>query len=534
MEIETQSGDPDAVQHGFFSREAVRGVPWMVVSKLVLFFVYFGVSILTVNGLGPDKFGIYSLLTNISSYMLVICGLGLCTALMRYIPELAARENRWALGHLLWKSATLQGIAGVVVSVLLLCFAEPLQRLFNAEHVEHFRYYLGVACLLTLLWLLKDFVSTVFTSLFRTRTLALLSVAQGTIWFSALVIALQFHSEVVTVLLVQMSSVAAVYLVGAFLLFRYISSLPWNRTRERGIGKRRTLFFSGVVVLNSILRMVMFKYSEIFFIAAVGGTTLAGMYDLGYTLPYTAVTFIPLALMPLFTSAFAEAYVRDQNCLSHLISAYYKLLMMVSLPLAVLGAWFAPEAYRIIYKGDMNQAGDLASAFCLVLCLPLYSIPLSAAIKAKEKILNMLPTLIVQIVVNLWLDWLLIVKLDLGTWGGVGAVLGTFLLTIPYRVMVVRRLIGGIYFPARFFMRLLFTLLVEGALLHWLVGKVRLFERFDGQWANLILLLAVGIVYAGLFMVLLRLHRIVRQEDIEDFHNLGIERLNRVLRFMVH
>ena len=53
------------------------GVPWMVLSKLVLFVVYFGVSILTVNGLGKEKFGIYSLMTNIASYLLVLCGLGL-------------------------------------------------------------------------------------------------------------------------------------------------------------------------------------------------------------------------------------------------------------------------------------------------------------------------------------------------------------------------------------------------------------------------------------------------------------------------
>ncbi len=45
---------------GFFSREAVSGVPWMVFSKLVLFFVYFGVSMLTVNELGKDKFGVFS------------------------------------------------------------------------------------------------------------------------------------------------------------------------------------------------------------------------------------------------------------------------------------------------------------------------------------------------------------------------------------------------------------------------------------------------------------------------------------------
>jgi O-antigen/teichoic acid export membrane protein len=519
-------------QRGFFSREAMSGVPWVVLAKLMLFIVYFGVSVLTVNGLGRERFGVYSLMLNISSYMLIICGLGLGAALMRYIPELAARKNRWALGHLLWKSATLQLIAVLVLSLLLLSLDEPLQRLFHAEHVEHFRFYLKLACGLTALLLIKDFVGTVFTAIFKTRTVAILSVVQGLLWFIVLFAALDIRPEVGTVFFVQMFSVSVVYLFGAVVLYRHICSLPWDN-REFGIGKRRTLSFSGTVMLNSILRTVMFKYSEVFFIAAVGGTTLAGLYDLGYSLPYTAVTFIPLALLPLFTSAFAEAYTRDRDCLDLLISSYYKLLMMVSLPVAVLGVFFSPEVYHIIYRGEMDEAGYLASAFCLVLCLPLFSMPLSAAIKAREKVWNMVPMLLLQIVVNLMLDWVLIVHYRLGIWGGIGAVLGTFVLTIPLRLIVVRQILGGIYFPTRFFVRVFSTLLIEGAVFHWVTTKIRLFERIDGQWANVGLLVLVGALYLGVFLILVRLHRVVREEDIEDFHALGIERLNKVLRFMV-
>jgi O-antigen/teichoic acid export membrane protein len=532
MDYESHNDEIDTGGRGFFSREAIRGVPWMVISKLVLFIVYFGVSILTVNGLGREKFGIYSLMTNIASYLLVICGLGLCMALMRYIPELAARKNRWALGHLLWKSAAMQLIAVLFMTMLLVTLTEPLQRLFKAEHIEHFGFYLKLACGLTALWLVKDFVATVYTSLFKARTVAILSVVQGLFWFAALLVALDLSPEVGTVFWVQIASVALVYLTGAVVLFRYIMSLSWD-TREFGIGKRRTLSFSGVVMLNSILRMVMFKYSEVFFIAAVGGTTLAGMYDLGYTLPYTAVSFIPLALLPLFTSAFAEAYVRDSHCLDRLISSFYKLLMMVSLPVAVLGAYFAPTVYRIIYKGEMDEAGQLASAFCLVLCLPLFSMPLSAAIKAKEKMLNMVPMLLIQIAVNLLLDWLLIVHFRLGLWGGVGAVIGTFILTIPIRIRFVSRIIGGVYFPMRFFLRVLATLLIEGGVLYLIVDRFRLFARFESDAANILLLILVGAVYSALFLLLVRLHRVVRREDIEDFHNLGIEPINKMLRFLV-
>ena len=523
------------LEHGegvFFSREAVRSVPWMIVGKLVLFFVYFGISMLTVNGLGKEKYGIYSLMTNISSYMLVLCGLGLGAALMRYVPELAARRNRMGLLHLLWKSATLQLIAVMGVSMLLLSFSGPLQRLFHAEHVEYFRFYLKLACGLTALLLLKDYVGTVFTSFFKTRTVAILSVSHGIAWFVLLWVWLDFRPQVGTVFFVQMLSLGLFYAVGSLLLFRHVFDLPWT-TSETGIGRRRALSFSGTVMLSSVLRLVMFKYSEVFFLAAVGGTTMAGMYDLGYTLPYTIITFIPLALLPLFTSAFAEAYVKDHGCLDRLIISYYKVLMMVALPVGILGAFFSPEAYRILFNGEMDEAGSIASAFCIVLMLPLVSMPLSAAIKAKEKVLNMVPMLLLQIVVNLFLDWLLIVHLGMGLWGGIFAVAGTFVLTIPFRLHVVRGIVGGIYFPGGFFIRMAGALVLLAWGFHALSSRMGLFEITDLRIVNIGLLFVIGITYLALFLLAVRYLRLVRNGDVKDFHALGIERLNVLLRFLV-
>ena len=523
------------IEHGegaFFSREAVSSMPWMIAGKLVLFFVYFGVSMLLVNGLGKEKFGVYSLMTNISSYMLVVCGLGLGTALMRYVPELATRKNRRGLLHLLWKSAILQFVAVIGMSIVLLSFSEPLQRLFKAEHVEHFEFYLKLACGLTGLLLLKDFVGTVFTSIFKTRIMAVLSVSHGLAWLALLWVWLTYRPAVGTVFFVQMLSLSLFYTFGAMVLFRYFHGLPWS-TDEYGIGKRRTLSFSGTVMIGSVLRLVMFKYSEVFFLAAVGGTTLAGIYDLGFTLPYTAITFIPLALLPIFTAAFAEAYVKDNSCLERLISSYYKVLMVVALPVGILGAFFAPEAYNILFKGEMNAAGGIASAFCIVLMFPLVSMPLSAAIKAREKVLNMMPTLLLQIVVNLFLDWLLIVHFGMGLWGGIWAVAGTFVLTIPIRLWVVRGIVGGIHFPTGFFVRMVLVLVLLAGLASAISEKIGLFGLTENRAFNMGMLFVVAAVYLAAFILAIRYLHLLRNEDVKDFQALQIEKLNWILHILV-
>lgn len=513
---------------GFFSREALSGVPYMVAAKLILFFVYFGISILTVNGLGRDRFGVYSLLNNIASYLLILCGLGLGAALTRYVPELAAHKNRRGLIHLLCKSAALQAVAVLAVCGLLFFFADPLQRLFQAEQVSHFRFYLLLVSGLVSLHLLKAFVATVFTAMFKSSIVAVLSIAQGVIWLVVLPVWMTARKEVSTVLYVQMFSLLLVYSLGAVLLVRHVRSLPWYAL-PHGIGKRRALKFSGAAMLSAIMRTVMFKYSEIFFLAFAGGTTVVGTYDLGYTLPYTLVTFIPLALLGLFTAAFADAYVRDPGCLDRLITSSYKLLIMVSLPIAVAGAFFAPAVYHIIYQGRMDEAGQLARVFSIVLLLPLISIPHSMALKAKEKVHNILPMMLLQIAVNLTLDWLLIVHLRWGIWGGVAAITGTFFITIAPRLLLLRDLIGGIWFPLGFFLRIALALTAVAGGLYGLSRQLRLFERFSSEWINLGLLFAVGAVYLVLFLLCVRLLRLVRKADIADFQSLGIRRLNRLL-----
>ena len=162
----------------------------------------------------------------------------------------------------------------------------------------------------------------------------------------------------------------------------------------------------------------------------------------------------------------------------------------------------------------------MASAFCIFHVLPMISIPLSMAILAKEKAINMLPMLLLQVSVNLGLDLLLIPSW--GIPGAIAAVFGTYLLTIPVRLRAVKRLIGGIYFPIGFFLRILLLPTLVAAVLSCFAG-----------YLNLPAYLALGAGYLVVYAGMIRVFRLVRAEEVAEFSSLGLPKLNRVLDLLV-
>ncbi len=505
----------------FFSRRAVAGIPWMVASKAVLFFVYFAISVLIVRLLGSTQYGVYALCMNIAEYAGFFCGLGLIAALFRFVPELVVQRNAAGLKRLLWKSLALQLVA-VVFTALLFVLLKPF---FDQWFGIDFRHYLPLTTLLIATSLLKENVAAVETSLFRTKNISLLTLARGLLWLGLVLTLLRTAPTVASAIWVQIISYGLVYVPGAWMMFRHIYSFRW-RSPPYGIGKRRTAKYSGAILGNTIVRMMMMKYTEVFFLGLVATPAVIGAYDLGYSLPPLVIFFIPDSLHMLFTSGFAEAYSRDPNCLGRLIKAYYKMQILFTVPFAVFGFFFAPPAIIMVYGEDMALAGVIASVFCLIHLLSTISTPLSMAIKAKEKIMATMPVMILQIVINLILDWLLIVHFELGVWGGMAAVAGTFLLSTPIRLTVVRRIIGGIYFPVRYLLRIFSVLFLLSAGMKWIAGHWNLLHLFEIKALNLIPLFALGLLYLLLFFLLIRVFRLVRKADVADFRSLDIKKLN--------
>ena len=150
------------------------------------------------------------------------------------------------------------------------------------------------------------------------------------------------------------------------------------------------------------------------------------------------------------------------------------------------------------------------------------------ALKAKEKVMASMPIMIFQIAINLALDWLLIIHLKMGVTGAMIALTTALLVSLPVRIIIIRRILGGIYFPVAYLLRMGISLFILAGSFSLISNHWKLLELFETQWINLITLFVLGGLYMGCYVIAIRFLRLIREEDLSDFRALDIKQLNKV------
>lgn len=499
----------------FFSRDAISSVPWLLIGKVLTFFLYFGISILIVRGLGPHDYGIYALLTSIAEYLAVVCAVGLNTSLLRFVPELVQGNNRAGLKRLLWRSLMVQVAALVSAAVGMWFLSTPLSGLFHIAFVS----YIAVLMFFTAMLVTKEYLNNLFTSLFLARFLAFTSVGQAILFCVGLLwLGYTHHYTVTAVLLLYSLSIGSMALASLVKLRQFLHRWPEPKMQP-GIGRQRVLWLTLPTMFNAVTNKLLQQYSEIFFLGYFVSASMVGYYALGFSLANLLLTFVPMALHTLFTSAFAEAYSRHPGSIGVLTSAVYQVLIVVTVPLSFFGFVYSPAIVQTFYGEAMAGAGPVAAFFCLFQILPMIWIPLSMAITATEQVAHTTWLNGMQLVVNLVLDYFLIKHFAIE--GAFAAILLTFIITLPVKLYVIRRLIGGIYFPISFFSRIAIPAALLAAICYLVFPQPRLLG-----------LCLMAVVYGVGFFVMLRVFKLVRPSDTERFHSIELPMLSRALHFL--
>jgi hypothetical protein len=96
-----------------------------------------------------------------------------------------------------------------------------------------------------------------------------------------------------------------------------------------------------------------------------------------------------------------------------------------------------------------------------------------------------------------------------------------------------RCVIGGIYFPVGYLVRITLPLVLLSALLYSLSERFGLLALFADKYLNLLILFILGGIYLLAGLLIIRTFRLIRHEDISDFRALNVKKLNVFLNLLV-
>lgn len=463
---------------------------WSILAKVATLAGTLGVSVVCARQLGKDEFGVLSLARNMVTFGVLAASLGLDRALLRFVPELEHRRSGAGIRRLFGAVVAVQAAALAVSAALLLLLAPLWKSLFMPGIVP----LLPLICVVTAAFTLKETIYQLHFALARAKVLTIATTITGAGWLLLTAWWLRRGATSEAALLAQAAALVAaiVYLLPS--LRAALRSVPDESPGTVSASRVGTYAANGVG--SSLVNLIVQRQSEVYFLAAVAPPAVVGFYDLGYSLPQLGLELLPLSLYAVVLSAITSSYQRDPSRLGHLTGWFYKLLALVTVPFALLGAIWADRLLVLLYGAPMAPAGQIARVFSVLHLLPFVSLPIGVALNVVEKAHRTLAWGLLQVAVNIGLDLLLIPRFQVE--GAIAAVVLSFLLVTPITIRYAVRLTGPLEFPWAWMGRLVLALapgLLPGLARPWL----------SPGWAGTIagvaasvLLMAVGFRFAKL------------------------------------
>jgi O-antigen/teichoic acid export membrane protein len=490
---------------------------WSVLAKVGRFVLGMASSVIVVRALGTDDYGVLSLVRNILMFMVIIAGGGLGNAILKFLPVLRVEGDAAGARRLVRTAVVFNLLLWAVLAVALYAGRGVIERVFPYDNLG---VIVAAAAVLALFEIFFTLLSRILEAGYDTRRLSFASLANYLVYIAGLAFVLPKGWGVLGVV-----GAAAVGNAVACLMLvpRVAVALPPSRGGQTepgaGVDGGRLLRFSGSFVAIGVLHLVVWRQSEILFLAHFRTAAETGFFDIAYRLPQTVLEFVPAAVWPLVMAGFSEAYARDPGKLRSAIDRYYRMLFLLCAPVWALGVVLGGSVVHVLYGEPMAPAAVPTQVFFGIFALSFFGAPLSMSLYVLEKTHVNLIVYLCLAVVNVGLDLLLIPR-----YGVAGAIVPVALVTaaapVIYRILV-GRYVDGIRIPWGFIARCFAAssaALLVAPFLRYVEGPVEL---------------AAAVVAASVLIVLgFRLARVLSEKDVEMLGAVPIPLANRLLKFI--
>lgn len=498
-----------------FSQDTMSNISWMFLNKILVTLIAFTITVVLVKTLGEEKYGVYSLLSSFYGFIIIVCSFGLNSSIIRYIPELLEKKNSSNIKFFLLKVISVQSCVGILI-ITTLYFST---RYWNDLFKLNLNLLIPLTGIWSVLFILRSSIADALTSLLQVKSLAIVSFFQNSAWLICLIIILKDYNQVSTAIGINISVIFISIIALLFFLIRSLNSIPQKKSNHY-IGKKRVLSLAMPDFMNQGLSSLLRQYTEVFFLGAYFPTKIVGIYELGFTLPTMALSIIPLSTKNILTVAFSRIYVQDKNQLGKLINTTHKFLQTLILPISAFGFFFSPQLIPLIYGDGMSGASTVASFYSAFGAMSIISIPYAIAIITTEKIIKIVHLTVIQILVNITADYLLIPKYGIN--GAMAAILITFLITYPIRLFYIRKILGGLYLPMAYLIKISLISYIMAYIFTLIFPPITIFSLFPMVFS-----------YFILYILSLKYFKIIKSHDISLLSSIQNKYIRKLIDFVI-
>ncbi len=461
-----------------------RGMLWNVAGKSVVTGLSFVMGVVLARGLSPAEFGAYSLVWAMYMTLLLVSSLGVETGLMKYVPELHARNENAAAREVVGaamggKLALLLAVSAVFVAVSDVIVG----RLFGGAQLRAAYLYL-IPGLLVPCGLNATYRS-VLESEYQQRLVNLVDVVQIVGRLAGVIAALSWQFGVLGVMLANLLVewiVLVIYAIAAR------GALAWPRAGWTP-QLRKLATFSVTIWVMTLASILIGKNSDLLLLGAFADTPTTGMYNLAYTFALQAYMVMTLPLGNLALVAAAELTGSgDEGRLWRATGLFLKYHLLFVPPLCLGEVLLAEPLVTRLYGAEYLPTVVLLKWYLVVFAINiLFSGPFTTLLISMEQHRAVMIANIGAGVLNLAANLVLVPR-----FGALGAIAGTGLanvVSVIWLGVLLRRQIAW-EFPFAFALKTVLAAAAMGVSAVWLAPRAT-------GWPALTLIVAgCALIYA--------------------------------------
>jgi O-antigen/teichoic acid export membrane protein len=331
-----------------------------VVKAIALAFAFIA-SVVVARFLGPEKYGVYSLVIWFLTMVGLLVNLGIPTTMTKYVSEYWGRKNFSAIGSILSKLLRFELIAAVLVSLALFILAPLIAEWYDNPELS---LYLRVAALVILPLGLMFLYNGLFSGLQRFDLIARANAIAFPITLAVILLIVYMQGRIEW--LVSVSILTNLLLVCCYLYFKK-TKFSFIRKGSEAVDFSGRLFrFSASVFVVVVLDALVWERFGIFFLSIFSTSSEIAFYNVAFILANRPMVLLPGALTGILLPAMSEVYgTGDRAELARVHSNSTRYLAMLSFPLCLGGIAIAQQLLPTLYGASYQPASLIFSILIL-------------------------------------------------------------------------------------------------------------------------------------------------------------------------